>query len=186
VRRLAAAAGLAVVVLLGVAPSAWAHAELVASDPADGARLATAPQRIELTFTEPIDPDGAVIFVSCANRSYWSVGSITAKDDSLTMPVTPAGRAGPCTVNYYVSSADGAPVRGEVGFTLTKDVPASGKPATTSTPAAPDPDPITGASADSGGGLPAWAWVLMAAAALGLVAGAVAGVLLRAGRRKRQ
>jgi copper transport protein len=56
VRRAAVVALLALPVLFLWAPAAQAHANLESSEPADGAILATAPERVLLTFTEPPDP----------------------------------------------------------------------------------------------------------------------------------
>jgi hypothetical protein len=86
------------------------------------------------------------------------------------MPVTPAGPAGPCTVNYYVTAGDGDPVTGAVEFTMTTDAPA---PATSAEPPAPPStsDPITGEGSGDTDGVPAWVWFMMGAVVLGVVAG---------------
>lgn len=188
-RRLAAAACLALVAVLGVAPSAWAHAELTGSNPAEGTTLAVAPERIELTFNEPIDADLTVITVTGADDVLWRVGRTESTGMTVSIPVTPAGPAGPCTVWYHISStADGDPIEGEVTFTLAKAPPrATNPPATTDDPyaAQPDPDPITAESANAGGGgLPLWVWLLMGAVVAGIAVGSL--IVWRPGPRGRR
>jgi methionine-rich copper-binding protein CopC len=168
-KRLAVVIGILFAVVLGGAPNAWAHTELVGSNPAEGARLDTPPQQVELTFDEPLEPDGAVIYVDCG-AGYWRPGEITADGTTLRMPVTPTGPAGPCTVNYFVTAGDGDPLTGAVTFTLTKDAPA---PTTSAEPSAPPStsDPITGEGAEDTDGVPLWVWFMMGAVVLGVVVG---------------
>ena len=99
----------------------------------------------------------------------WQVGDITANGDTLAMPITPAGPAGRCKINYEVVTGDGDPVSGAVTFTLAEAVPpAASTPPTTSESAV---DPITGAGGS--GGPSGWVWVVVAAVGLGLVVGIV-------------
>jgi methionine-rich copper-binding protein CopC len=73
-----------------------------------------------LTFSEPIDPKQATVTVTGNDQTTWQVGTITAKNTTLTIPVTPAGPAGPYSIRYAITSADADPVSGSVGFTLTR------------------------------------------------------------------
>lgn len=166
-----AAALTAVLTMLVSAPNVLAQAELTGSDPAEGAELARAPERITLTFSEPVNPDGAVVFVLGADGKTWQVGEITASGSTLTMPVTPSGPAGPCRVVYNIA-ADGHPLSGEVGFTLTAPAP-SAPPATDADEAsdAAGPDPITGEPESNG--VPAWVWILAGAIVIGVAVGVV-------------
>jgi putative copper export protein/methionine-rich copper-binding protein CopC len=43
---------------LAAAPAASAHTELIAASPENGARLTSVPDTVELTFSEPVDPQG--------------------------------------------------------------------------------------------------------------------------------
>jgi hypothetical protein len=175
VRRAFAVALAAVVAMLTTTPSAWADVELTASSPAAGAELAAAPEKIALTFSVPIDPDLAVIWVSCGSTT-WRVGAITANGSTLNMPVTPTGPTGRCRVQFNVITDDEEALQGEVGFTLrgpvagTRPAPQAAAP----TPA-PNSDPITG------GDLPYWVKVLLGVLALGMLAAGT--VVLRRGRR---
>lgn len=168
-KRLAVVVGIVFAVVLGGASNAWAHTDLVSSNPADGARLDAPPEQIELTFDEALEPDGAVIYVDCG-AGYWRPGEITADGTTLRMPVTPAGPAGPCTVNYYVTAGDGDPITGAVEFATTKDAPAPATSAELSPPSTADP--ITGEGADdTDDGVPLWVWFMMGAVVLGVVVG---------------
>jgi methionine-rich copper-binding protein CopC len=180
-KRLTTAALLAVLALFVTAPAAWAHTELTASNPAEGAQVATPPTQLTLTFTEPVDPAAATVKVTGADGTAWAVGPITATDATLTAPVTPAGQPGQYTIDYTITSADGDPVSGAVKFTLTTAVPpptTSGTTTTTTDAPADPPAPAPAAqSTDAGsGGLPAWVWIVLAVA---LVAAAVVAVLVR-------
>jgi hypothetical protein len=175
VKRLTVAAFVVVLALLGAAPSAWATG-LTGSDPADGAELATAPQRVTLTFDEPVDPDLVVIFVTGADGVSWPVGEITASGNTLTMPVTPAGPAGRCSLRYTVASRT-EPLSGTVTFTLATPAPSP----TATTSADPEPDPVARRDEERRGGVPAWVWLAGAA----VIAGIAVGTLLARGRDTR-
>src|SRR5687768_17512309 len=54
---------------LALVATASAHAELLGSDPADGAALDTAPTRVQLFFSEPIEPEFFALQVYAADRS---------------------------------------------------------------------------------------------------------------------
>ncbi|MGH3758049.1 copper resistance CopC family protein [Actinophytocola sp.] len=164
----------AVLAALGTAPGTAAGTAaditLTGSDPAEGAALAAAPERITLTFSEPVDPELVVIFVTGADRVAWTVGEITAEGNTLTMPVNSSGPAGPCIARYTIASGDD-PVRGTVSFTLTE--PVASRPAT----AAAEPTALTaiaGRRAGDGGDIvPLWIWVVLGSAAAGLAVGAL-------------
>lgn len=61
IRRLASALLLSAAAVTLTATPAFAHAELKASDPAQGASIATPPQQVSLTFAEAVTlPDNPV------------------------------------------------------------------------------------------------------------------------------
>lgn len=179
-KRLTTAALLAVLALLGTAPTAWAHTELTSSNPAEGAQVATPPTALTLTFNEPVDPAAATVTVTGTDGTAWTVGPITAADTTLTVPVTAAGQAGQYTIDYRIISADGDPVRGAVKFTLTTAIapPATSSTATTTTDAPPAEPPAAAAQSSTAGqgGLPVWVWIVLG---LAVVAAVVVAVLVR-------
>jgi copper transport protein len=151
-RLLAALATLLLVV--GFATGASAHAALVAVEPASGSMLASAPKMVELRFNETVTP-GAIRLID---------GAGTARDDvrvdasgatiSVAMPADlPQGTA---VVSYRVISQDGHPVAGSVIFSI-------GTPTGTQPPANAD------------GGLNVLIWLARVGLYLGLFVG-VGGV----------
>lgn len=168
-KRLPIIAIVAALVTLWTAPNAWAHTELVSSDPADGAKVITYVSSVTLTFNEPVDPDEATISVIGPGNAEWEAGAITASGTRLTMPVRPTGPTGHYTIAYRIVSADGDPVGGSVSFSLA--AVDDGKPPTRSTVSSSAPD-VRAQPEDAGdGGLPVWVWVVM-----GLVVAGVIGV----------
>ncbi|SCL22781.1 copper resistance CopC family protein [Micromonospora inyonensis] len=184
--------GVALVVSLWSAAPAAAHNSLTGSSPADGARLAQAPTRIELRFLARLDPNRTKITVTGPDNVPASRGAPTVNGSRVRVTFVP-GAAGLYIVDYRVSSADGHPVSGEIRFTLTTGTPADPSPSPTAvtgpppppTPVPVDPTPSTaGASAapaadtDPGDddGTPAWPWGVGAVAVL---AGLVAVLLVR-------
>jgi methionine-rich copper-binding protein CopC len=164
--------------LLVAAPAAVAQDELTGSDPAEGASVATAPRAVTLTFGGPVKADLAVIFVTGADGRVWDAGAITASGDSLTMPVTPSGPAGRCTIEYNIASDH--PLSGAVHFTLTAPAPSS--PPTTAAPAGPTTGDPVEAQADRPRGSSLWIWVAVGA----VIVGVAVGVLFTGISRRRR
>lgn len=187
VRRLATVLLLSGVAVTVTATPAFAHAELIASDPAQNASIAAPPQQISLTFNEAVTVPANPVTITGPDGTTWTAGTPSIAGAVVTVPVTPAGPAGAYTLAYQVVSDDGDDVRGSVQFTLTAAVtaPTTAPPPTTETTEAP---PSTTASAtntaadssDSDSGVPVWVWIL------GAVVLVVVGVTvaLRLGRAK--
>jgi len=168
-------AGLAL--LLGATP-ALAHARLQSSDPADGASLDAAPQRVTLTFNEAMTEGFNTITVVGPDQGHYETDDIVVDGSSVSVAVQPLGPAGRYEIGYRVVSADGHPINGSVGFTLT--TPGTGGSSAAAPPAnaaAPSAEPAP-APADGGGGSPVWPWIV---GAVVLVGGGVVAAL-RQGR----
>jgi len=184
IRRLATALLLSGAAVLVTATPAFAHTELIASDPAQNASLAAAPQQVSLTFGEAVTLGDTPVTVTGPDGAAWTVGQAAVTGAVVTAPVTPNGPAGTYTLAYQVISDDGDEVKGSVQFTLT----AAAGPATSATTTTSEAPPSTTASAepaaaptkDSDGGIPVWVWILGAVVlvAIGLV------VALRVARPK--
>ncbi|WP_327402919.1 copper resistance protein CopC [Streptomyces sp. NBC_01288] len=137
---------LLVLLLLGTAGTASAHAALESTDPADGSVLKSAPRSVTLTFSESVallddsfrvyDPDNRRVRTSSAHH---------AKDAGDTASVTLPAKlgTGTFTVAWRVVSADSHPVSGAFTFSI-------GKPSATTTPitTAPTEEPLTGSLYD--------------------------------------
>lgn len=172
------------------ATPAAAHNELTGSNPRDGARVATAPARVELRFLAKPSPTTTKITITGPDNVV--AGGTPAFDGSrVRVPFKPAA-AGLYVVGYQLASSDGHPVKGEVRFTLTTGTaadPSASPSAAVSSPtvgpssaSAGSPTvsavPAAGEQSDSGGRL--WFWAL---GGLVLLAALAAGLVFRRRRR---
>jgi copper resistance protein C len=151
---------------IALAPVASAHAVLIATDPAKGAKLATGPAQVSATFNEPLQTAFAATTVVGPDTNLWSTGDPRVDGAVISVALRPLGPAGSYTVNYRVTSADGHVVTGSWAFELT--TPGSG------TPGPP------AASTAATGGIPVWPFVAGGAAVIVIAAG---WALRRAKRR---
>lgn len=125
--------------VLFVAPErAFAHPELRAAEPADGARLTVVPGEIRLSFSERVElplarltvrgPDGplelAPLILAPGSRNVLIAG--------IEGPLVAGGYA----VQWQIAGADGHPVRGEYSFIIASGA-AGVVPASPAGPAAP-------------------------------------------------
>ena len=122
--------------VLGAAPAS-AHAELIATDPADGSVLQTAPDTVTLTFNEPVRLTSQEIAVYDAAGD--EVGS-TAGSTGTEVTVDLAGAAdladGTYVVSWNVLSDDGHPISGALTFSVgapSASVTAAPEPQSSST-----------------------------------------------------
>lgn len=117
-------------------PLAQAHAELVFSNPAVGAHLATLPTQIEVTF------DGNLLSIGSAKTNVLVVKDpqgrqIDAKNShvlgaKLSVDVNPVTTTGEFTVSWRVVSGDGHPEEGSYRFTVGQVVASAVATPTTS------------------------------------------------------
>ncbi|MFD6192672.1 copper resistance protein CopC [Streptomyces sp. NPDC060275] len=130
-----------VLLLLGGAGPASAHAALGSTDPADGTVLQRAPGHVTLTFSESVglrddsfrvlDPGGHRVRTGAA-------GHADGRSDTARVALPDGLGKGTYTVAWRVVSADSHPVSGAFTFSV-------GKPSQTSAPvdAGPTEDPLT-------------------------------------------
>jgi methionine-rich copper-binding protein CopC len=164
--RFAALLAALVALAIALAPVASAHAVLIATDPAKGAKLASGPAQVSATFNEPLQTAFAAMTVVGPDANLWSTGDPRADGAVISVALRPLGPAGSYTVNYRVTSADGHVVTGSWAFELT--TPGSG------TPGPP------AASTAATGGIPVWPFVAGGAAVIVIATG---WALRRAKRR---
>ncbi len=182
VRRLLVLLALVGWALLSSPVLASAHNELIASDPADGAELATSPAQVVLTFDQPVQRGFSTVTVTGPDGKQWQAGAPTDDGAVVSAPVRPLGSAGQYTIAYQVLSADGHPVRGALRFTLT--TPGAGVAAAQNEPSAPPANRSGIATAthgiatpDRSDGTRVWPW--MAGAGVLLAAGVVVATRVR-------
>lgn len=94
---------------------AFAHAALVASDPADGAVLDQAPPSIALRFNEPVNP----IAIRLRDRSGTSTSLSATTAGETVRAALPVGLPhGAYLVSFRVTSLDSHPVGGTLAFSI--------------------------------------------------------------------
>jgi copper transport protein len=107
--------------LLFAAPAS-AHATLLSSSPADGARLAKAPASVTLSFDEPVGI-GGLGYLNVTDQEGRRVESGSASHPGgdgtkVTVPLKSGLGDGTYTASYRVVSADSHPVAGTVRFVV--------------------------------------------------------------------
>jgi copper transport protein len=139
-RTLTIAALVAMAVALMAGP-AFAHAELLSSDPKDGAMLASAPTHVTLTFSEPVDAGLSLVKVLDTSGADVHSGpavavSGNARELSVSLPAHLPD--GVYTVNWRaVSAADGHITAKAFAFGV--GVKPGATPTTVAPPSAPGP-----------------------------------------------
>ncbi|HEX5437766.1 MAG TPA: copper resistance protein CopC, partial [Gemmatimonadaceae bacterium] len=131
----------------------WAHAHLLKSTPAAGARLSTPPDAIRLWYSEAPEVALTRIVLLGPSGDTVRIGAITknpkdAKQLSIPIPVSLA--AGQYTLIWHTSAADGHPTHGQFTFTVLASAAAPAAPATqprTSTPSAAAPSAVNPSAA---------------------------------------
>ncbi len=179
--------------LVGLTPHAsYAHTQVTASLPADGAAIGTMPERVLLTFSDPLDPSTVQVNVTGPNRTPAIAGPVSVRGRTAQQPVRASGN-GTYLVSYEVISADTHVVKGTLTFTLRPGAPpAPTEPAVVAPTASTPGQPAAGAArtADArpagngsggGGGTRWWLWVVPILAGL-----AAAGIYLLVLRGRRE
>jgi copper transport protein len=114
-KRLLLLLAVAGALLLALAPSASAHAELESTTPASGAIVDTAPDAVELTFSEAVTVDSVKVIDAQKHRV--DTGKITKPDSRTVRAELRSGLfQGGYVVAWRVVSADAHPIGG--GFTF--------------------------------------------------------------------
>lgn len=111
---------------LASASPASAHAELLATDPADGAVVDAAPSEVTLQFTEGVDlqPDGVRVLDDAGERV--DLGEAAASDATVVAPLRDGLARGSYVVAWRVVSVDGHSVRGSFTFSIGEASDVSG------------------------------------------------------------
>ncbi|MFI8386738.1 copper resistance CopC/CopD family protein [Streptomyces sp. NPDC085540] len=119
---LALVAAIVALVLAG-AGSAFAHAGLSGSDPADGAVLETAPKQVTLTFTESVGfSDDSLRVLSPENKRVNPRPAlhVDGKENTARVELSDGLPQGTYTVAWRVLSADSHPISGAFVFSIGK------------------------------------------------------------------
>jgi methionine-rich copper-binding protein CopC len=130
--------------LIVVAGPAQAHDELISTNPADKARIASVPDQVVLTFEEPPAKTGSQVLVTGPNGSVASGQPVLSGDD-VTQAIAPGSPAGTYTVTWRITADDGHAVFGKFSFTAAAGNPPA--PSSATAGAAPSTSAATTASA---------------------------------------
>jgi methionine-rich copper-binding protein CopC len=150
----------AVAVLMGAAvlvtaATASAHAALLLTDPADGARLAAPPSSVTLMFNQPVLGIGAVMEVVGPGGNVGE-GAPRLVDREVQQALRANAPDGSYRVEWRVTSIDGHVISGTFGYTV-----GSG------------PRPASAPASASSGGIPVIVWALIGAGLLVVMTGIV-------------
>jgi copper transport protein len=129
-------AALTLLLLLPAAPAS-AHAVLVSSDPADGARVTVAPAVVRLTFDEAVTvpPQAATVLSTTGIRIDRGTARLAGR--TLVVPLATSVPAGVYSVSWRVVSEDSHVVSGSIRFGVRRDATAAAGPAAAASPLDP-------------------------------------------------
>jgi methionine-rich copper-binding protein CopC len=166
----------ATVVAVPVLPgTAWAHTQLLATNPTDKSTVDTPVTTVALTFNQPVKQQFSTVVVRGADTKSYSDGTPRAVDQNLTQAVQPLP-GGQITVSWRVVSQDGDPVQGQFTFTNT-----ASSAATAPSPTSPAAVPSHAGTSKTGGGASGW---YVAASIAALVAVTAAAFVVWRRRRR--
>ena len=130
--------------LLGLVAPASAHDTAESSSPAQGATVATPPEKVSVTFNRNPLGIGAQFLVKDASGAEWADGAVEIVDNVASQKLKAGAPAGEYTVTWRVASSDSHPIEGTFGFTATA---AAGSAPSGSAPASSAPSGSTAAGA---------------------------------------
>lgn len=133
---------LAALLHLGVPLSAYAHQELLRSDPAKGDHLSEVPRTLRLVFNEPVELAVSRLLLTGPNGVITLSRLRLHPDSSTVLLADIAGplQSGTYAVTWQVVGSDGHPVRGEFAFTIAPGAVGIAQPVDAG-PAAPGQTP---------------------------------------------
>jgi len=101
--------------IIGASAPAMAHAFLERADPAAGENLQAAPTRIELHFTEPLEPAFSAVTVTDENGHDMSAGSPAIGGSEMDLPLKTLS-PGRYRVSWHAVSVDTHRTEGKYNF----------------------------------------------------------------------
>ncbi|MFD5752131.1 copper resistance protein CopC [Streptomyces sp. NPDC127033] len=132
----------------GATPAA-AHTELTGATPADGSSVASLPERVRLTFSDPMSRKYAKVSLT-GPRGAALVGEPEVDGEDVAVRPAPSSPPGRYRIGYRVVSADGHPVSGVLSFTVTGPPAAEASVTGTPVPDTPEPEAAAPAGGSSG------------------------------------
>jgi copper transport protein len=158
--RLSVVGGVIAGLLLLFTPSASAHAELLETNPANGAHFDRAPTEVMLRFSETVSPvRGGFSVLDGNGKTIATPTASTGDGGRVTMPLPGSLGDGVYVINWRVVSADSHPVHGAFVFSIG------------TARAAPLGEAGAQSGSDSGVGVAFWLFRLLGYASLAMVIG---------------
>jgi copper transport protein len=115
--------GLALVIDVGTARPASAHATVVTTTPADGARVDAAPAQVTVQFDERVSLGAGYARVLDGGGHRVDTGAASVRDDVVTVPLRANLPDAGYVVTYRIVSADSHPVSGAFSFVVGSGEP---------------------------------------------------------------
>jgi len=164
----------AAAVLFGAAPAS-AHDVAESSSPAQGATVATPPEKVSITFNKDPLALGSQIQVNDAAGTNWAEGAVEIVDNVASQKLRAGAPSGEFTVVWRVVSSDSHPIEGTFKFTATAGAagspaasPTAGSQVPTAGTAQPGTTPAPEPAPDGSEPFP-WSLVLFAGTAVGIL-----------------
>lgn len=104
--------------LLSFAPAAYAHAELVVTNPGNGEHLAAGPKELTLRFSEGVNTVHDGIRVLDKDGKQLNKAAARSAGDTIHVPVPANLKDGVYTVDWRVVSEDSHPIHGAFVFSI--------------------------------------------------------------------
>lgn len=133
-RFLRPVAGLLLVLALAPVNAAWAHAQTLTTEPADGAILAEAPASLVLRFSEPVTP--LAVRLIGPDGAFTELIEAASGGETVTIGLPADLARGTQVLSWRVVSTDGHPIGGSLVFSIGHLTGAVTPPATDPTVAA--------------------------------------------------
>lgn len=112
--------------VLSAAAPASAHDAAESSSPAQGATVATPPEKVSVTFNNDPLSLGSQIQVKDAAGADWAEGPVEIVDNVASQKLRAGAPAGQFTVVWRVVSSDSHPIEGTFTFTATAGAAGTG------------------------------------------------------------
>ncbi|MEO5318614.1 copper resistance protein CopC [Arthrobacter sp. CC3] len=124
--------------VLSAAAPASAHDAAESSSPAQGATVATPPEKVSVAFNKDPLALGSQIQVKDAAGVNWAEGPVEIVDNVASQKLRAGAPAGKFTVVWRVVSSDSHPIEGTFSFTATAAAAGSGSASPAPGSSAPD------------------------------------------------
>jgi copper transport protein len=116
-------------VIASAAPEAQGHAAFLESAPEPGASLGNPPRELRLEFTEPLNAELTEVRLVDADtgEQVEAEGGVEGREEVVLRPARELPRGGYRVDWYTVSTLDGHPLEGAVGFGVRAPAPSAGQ-----------------------------------------------------------